>query len=408
MKYLTIYPFVAVHSSDDKVIFYNTINFISFIEEKSPEIDKVLTECYNSSSVVEIDNAIYSDSRFRKFVTKIERHCMGFIENKDVFIKRPFSPPLYSFLNLTFTNYFVLKQKSLFENIREVSIYLTNNSSTLYKNTFTQKLAAKQFLYQISHEKENQFFLNINSLREFLISIPKTAIINLLGGNILEYEWLLELKQLLSPFSIVRYHIHYLDIAQSRKDLIAIFGKSSIRFLVDFPVKKSDFELFINKSGKLNYSILFVIESTYQFNKASKYIHEYLLKKYSFRTFYNGSNWKFFEENVLFQKKNVLKTKQSIDELLVKNISNFSGYGKLIVDCDGKIFTSVNTQSVSHIDKFAEERDSLLYHLLTNQESDWLIRKNFLNPCSHCLYVPFCTPFSDFERVFGKPNLCKD
>ena len=89
-------------------------------------------------------------------------------------------------------------------------------------------------------------------------------------------------------------------------------------------------------------------------------------------------------------------------DIFIRQTLNISYFGKLYIEPDGKVYANLDNAPLGMID---DSPHDLVYKELTEGHS-WLhIRDQ--EPCRECVYQWLCPSPSNYERVIGKPDLCK-
>lgn len=407
MNYLFVYSFVCVNIIDSTVLFYNTLDGSNFSYRFNNKLSSILQLMVNKNACIEIPDELYKTSELKNLINKIETKNMGFIEKKVFFKDKPFSPPVLN-LNSTKNDKLIFNRpKNMLENMREVTIYVNNFSSTVYNNLKTVRDAHMQSIFP-KINKTNKEELDINDVFHFLDLFPDLYPINIAGGNILEYGGITKLLSNNGKYvDRFRFYIHYQDLAKFNDTrILSLLEKCYFFLLIDFPIKEKELDLAVSKINFDKHSYIFMVESVSNYKESERINRKLNLHNVNYSPFFNGRNISFFKNNIYINKSNILTFKQSINELLLKRISNPNYFGKLILDSDCRIYTSFFSKSIGHLGNFSEEKEQIVYHLIENKNSDWIVNKFMKKPCSNCLYNFLCTPISNYEKVLKKINLC--
>jgi len=406
MYYLTIYSYVCVNIINLNALIYNTLNGGYFLFNLNKEIKDILITITNENACVEIKDNLYKTKEFKSFLSKIENKNMGFIEHVSFFKEKPFSPPIYDLSSDKVDISPFNRPKHLLDNLREVTIYLNDYSDTKYSNYRIVKEAFKQLIYT----KINNIFeeLDVNKLLQFIAVLPELIIINILGGNIFQYQQLdYLLNNLLKYKQRIFFHIHYQDLSSfNNKNIIRLISNFNLNILVDFPVNLNELTQSLIKLENKNYRPVFIIENDFDFGKSEEIIRNINLSSYIQVPFFNGRNLTFFKRNVFINKSDIFNENQSIIELLIKKNSNPFYFGKLILNCDKKLYSNFFTESLGSLNDFLDNKEVIINKLIDNKNSNWNKNKFKVAPCNKCIYNFLCTPLSNYEKVIGKNNLC--
>lgn len=406
MYYLTIYSYVCVNIIDSNALIYNTLDGSYFVLNLNKEINDILIIITNENACMEIKDNLYKTKEFKSFLSKIENKNMGFIEHVSFFKEKPFSPPLYDLSNDKVDITPFNRPKHLLDNLREVTIYLNDYSDTKYSNSKTVREAFKQLDYtKINNNFEE---LDAKKLLQFIAVLPELIIINILGGNFFQYQQLdYLLNNLLKYKQRIFFHIHYQDLSSfNNKNIIRLISNFNLNILVDFPVNLNELTQSLSKLENKNYRSVFIIENDYDFGESEEIIKNINLSSFIQVPFFNGRNLTFFKRNVFINKSDIFEGNQSIIELLIKKNSNPSYFGKLILNCDKKLYSSFFMESLDSLDSFFDSKEIIINRLIDDKKSNWNYNKFQAEPCNKCIYNFLCTPLSNYEKVSGKNNLC--
>ncbi len=283
---------------------------------------------------------------------------------------------------------------------------MNDYSDTKYSNSKTVREAFKQLDYtKINNNFEE---LDAKKLLQFIAVLPELIIINILGGNFFQYQQLdYLLNNLLKYKQRIFFHIHYQDLSSfNNKNIIRLISNFNLNILVDFPVNLNELTQSLSKLENKNYRSVFIIENDYDFGESEEIIKNINLSSFIQVPFFNGRNLTFFKRNVFINKSDIFEGNQSIIELLIKKNSNPSYFGKLILNCDKKLYSSFFMESLDSLDSFFDSKEIIINRLIDDKKSNWNYNKFQAEPCNKCIYNFLCTPLSNYEKVSGKNNLC--
>lgn len=407
MYYLTIYSYVSINVINTKALLYNTLDGSYFILDLNKDLKYVLSIITSENACVEISSNLYKTKAFKSFLMKIENKNMGFIEDMLLFKEKPFSPPLFDLSNNRNEMLPFNRPKHLLDNLREITIYINNTSSTNYSNRKAVKEAHKQLNY-IKINNDDKKELDIINILRFIEVLPELIIINILGGNILQFHHFYELlDNLLKYKHKIVFHIHYQDLSSIEdKHIVELISNFNLNILVDFPASIEELNDGISRFKNTDYKLVFLIENDIDFEKSDNIINNMNILSYTQIPFFNGRNLTFFKRNVFINKSDIFLEKQSSVELLIKRISNPLFFGKLILNCDGKLYSSFLWKSLDTFDSFIENKEIIVNGLIEDKSNIWIHNKFQAEPCKKCIYNFLCTPLSNYEKIIGKNNLC--
>ena len=407
MYYLIVYSFVCINQIDSKILFYNTLDQSHFILILNKGLRKVINMLTSENACVEIPFELYKDKEFRNFISNIENKNMGFFEKISYFKEKPFSPPICDLSNQNNEINIFNRPKYILNNLREVTIYLNNSSTTKYSNNKAASEAYKQFDYtRINNDNKNE--LDVKRVLTFIELLPQLITFNILGGNILQFRYISKLlDNLLKYKNRIVLHIHYQDLSKINDNyIIELLKNFNINILVDFPLNIEELQKNLLKLKSTNYKLVFLVENNIDFEKSENFIDNLNISSYNQVPFFNGRNLTFFRRNVFITKYDIFQVKYSIVELLINRISNPTYFGKLILNSDGNLYSSFYSEPLDTLDCFIKNKEIIINKLIIDKSSDWILNKPQISPCNKCIYNFLCTQLSNYEKVIGKNNLC--
>jgi pseudo-rSAM protein len=243
---------------------------------------------------------------------------------------------------------------------------------------------------ELSVEEINRIFKQIQ-----YSSIGK---VNILGGNIFQYQHLTELNLLFDSFrEIIHCYFHYENY---KANVLPDFLK--LELIVNFPLKNTVFENIWNLINKEKTTVHFFIENEKQYAMVENLTDNFGIEKYNIKPFFNGRNMNFFRDNIFLSKDDIFSKTLSIREIFRNQKLNSNFFGSLFILPAGSVKTNMNSQSIGNIK--ADRLLNLIYREMIENTAWRKVRD--VNPCKSCLYQWLCPPPSNYELVTGKPNLC--
>lgn len=143
-----------------------------------------------------------------------------------------------------------------------------------------------------------------------------------------------------------------------------------------------------------------VSESTYK--NALSIMEENIKNNIRIRPFYNGKNFKFLYDFVFLNNIDILNSKITKKDFIVRSLINPMFFGKIYLKNNGKI--CCNNSSEEHIGTLHDSPLNLSSKCLKN--SLWKKTRLNSNPCCKCIYRLLCPPISELELSMNKYDLC--
>ena len=251
--------------------------------------------------------------------------------------------------------------------------------------------------------------MDIDKLSTFLepvITSRTLSRINLLGDDILNYQYLNNLLDLFLPIEdevVICYYLRIQNIIEHKEkiNLLSQFNNFKFIFCVndDSYMKYIDNVLEYLPKNKIEFNCL--VESVDDVN-----IYNYFENnnfKYNLVPFYNGENKMFFEDNVYIDI-NDLNTLSPNQNDVFKNIKmNTNNFGKLIIINNGDVFANLNHEKLGNI--ASNKVTEIISNEYKNGKS-WFLSRNNAVPCKDCIYNILCPPITNYELVINQNNLC--
>ncbi len=284
----------------------------------------------------------------------------------------------------------------------ECTIYLTSKCD---HNCNICHSAYKQFKYCTSLKQDSE--LNIAQIYNFLNVIyenNKPAVINIIGGNVLNYKYLSPLLEKLKELPATKkFFINYKHVNDRINDFTGFFIKQNSVFviLVEMPadVKNLTNVKNILKSRQILHLYQFVIKSSDDFETVEKTIADQNIENYSISPFYDGTNMSFFEDEIFRDEEDIQSTVPSLSEIYLKGEINSSEINSLTILSNGSIYSNINGSEIGNISTFKMS-------MMPYNNNNWGTLRNRLNTCRDCIYNVLCPPISNYEYAIGRNNLC--
>lgn len=402
--WIVLESYVYAHRTTSGAILYNTLNYESYCTENTLELYLIEQLLENDYSVHLNDEEI-NWSNFQNLNNWLRNSYSGDCIDDKVIKYKPIviKPQLYIKHDLLdLRNDDLLWLKNLNQSLNELMIYVNGSCNN---NCRQCNFLHKQFFFCKKDEAEE---LGISFINDLLKQLKGTSLntVYITGGNVLEYNYLSELLELLPKYDyhfVVCLNIHHVsDISK-----LELFYINHIRINLWVPLDSLN-DMTVQKIRQIrsNYSnlisIFYIIEnySEYSLLENSGIYDD----KDSMIPFYNGNNKSFFESDVYLSKDEILSTQCTMDNILSKGVLNLNYFGKLIVDCDKKVYTSMNLECLGEITS-PESFWTVLINAV-NPTSAWrLLRKN-IKGCKNCLFNFLCPPVSDYELVMNTNQFC--
>jgi pseudo-rSAM protein len=292
--------------------------------------------------------------------------------------------------------------ENLYANLTTLTIYLNRDihGSELYQKQFT-------FPSQ-SNSMPTESFLDIIGLQKFINSNPIQFLSQVeVCGDVFKYKDWIQLSHLLINTLKVNFtlHLRYPTIIKnldrikngefSQCDLkILVLPEDNLSAIED--IKRSLPSFF----DKVAWS--YVITSEHDIESYEERIKDMESTMENLLPVYNGLNKHFFEDFIFINECDILSSGLSKREIFAHQAINTFFFGKLIIDCDGKVYSNLNSPSIGDINT---PLSTLLNKEISNSSSVWrMIRGR--KPCANCIYQYLCPSPSNYELVMDRLNLC--
>jgi pseudo-rSAM protein len=146
-----------------------------------------------------------------------------------------------------------------------------------------------------------------------------------------------------------------------------------------------------------------LLENESQFDTLDKVLQLLAGINYNVIPIYSGSNKLFFENNVYLTEEDILELKPELKTIHTNQILNSNFFGKLFITPDGKIYENINGNCIGQINN--SNLAEIVYNNILNGVYRFKTRSS-CNDCKDCYYTDICPLISNYEKLFGKNNLC--
>ena len=393
---------VYCHIKDEQAFLYNTQTGAS-IETVNAEIIKLLQSLHERKNLGAIccNGRQIAQSPYIEFITEFREKEMGNMVETSSMPQRPIQ--MMPILNLQ-DDIEKLQEFSdrdtgedVLHYLLELNLYLhdsCNQNCSLCSQYSKQTLCCKTNSGQPSPTFSFAALENIISQIQYGV----TGKLNLLGGNIFAYPHFNELPTLLSGFK-GQVHIwnHYAHFA-NYKTLPSNFFYDVV---IPSPMQKS-LENLLPTLAIPQAKLHFYITDIEEYTKVEEFIEQFSVDNYSIHPIYTKTNLKFFEEYVYADKKDILQSKLSFNQIFAHQKMNTNFFGSLTILPNGDTYANVNSSLLGNI-----KDDTLIHFINKEMTANTAWRKiRDTPPCNSCLYQYICPSLSNYEIVIGKSNLC--
>ena len=396
--WLVLFPdtFLWIKNSDG--IIYNSKNFKHFTFRSSEAIHELYDSLSDLDSLysVELTESLLFNKQIKQWVDQIIDIDAGCLieqngENKKPISYYPFLSIQKGFKHIKWEHELNIGGK-IINNLHELVFYVNGSMNGSDENF-------RQAYYPL----KTNVSLDFNLIRSFIEQCNNEMLTQITFiGNPFNYSSFNLLQEwLLSNNHIVQFVMLVEDI---EKDISKFESLNSDKIRVTGIV--NNYSAF-TKQSKLyqhiaeNVSFVFYIKSVNEVESVSSIMEELGIKNYTVVPFYDGTNKKFFEENVYMTKDEFDAIKLSKREIYSNMTLNTYYFGKLTIMPDGKIFSNVNNTPLGAL---GDPIYDMIYKEMTEGETWFGIRDT--KSCRDCIYQWLCPSPSNYELAIGKPNLC--
>lgn len=295
--------------------------------------------------------------------------------------------------------------EGLMEHLSELFFYINSRCS---QDCRICQAAYKQFPC-CTRAKGGSRELSTALIETLLIQVTASSIskINIHGGDITEFKELNKLVHLLEKNTAKKtYVVHYKNMA-ARGERLGILtpGHSHLKIPVTFPLDKASLEAALEVLGKIavEATFCFIIQSEAEYDAAEALISTLAIPDYTFLPFFNGENLEFFQQNVFFEKDEILQSKPSLRDIYQNGEVNSLNFGRLSVFGNRHLHANPNAPRLGILGK--DSIYDVLYNELYRGKSWRRVRKH-QQPCKGCTFREVCPPLSNYTHALGRNDLC--
>ncbi len=411
--WLYLHPHVYLAVKGEWAVLYNTLNGHLLEYDRDPEILPVLKR-------LAADRNLYvvrlGEKEMTAAVVKLVDDIRGgfsgdlldtsWSSGKPVQLK-PMAHLDKSLEELTFAPKLrLLENDEIGDYLDVITLYLTNRCG---QNCPSCHFAFKQFPWCTAGGSAlNELGLpDIRRLLDELGTGPAYRF-NILGGDILTYSELPALTRLFNQSRFkIHYYVDYLNL-EDRKEWLSRLGEgegNTFHMLVHLPVIEDVFKKSLDLLERygVDVTVHFIVEKDADFDVTDGLAAGCGLKKVELNPYYNGSNKKFFEENVFIDRDLVQASRPSMRQIFAHMSINVFNFKHLTVLSSGDIYANVNHPKLGRLGK-----DRILDLIMKEMSGSgpWIKVRKSVTPCKKCVYNALCPPISNYEYVLGRYNLC--
>jgi pseudo-rSAM protein len=408
--WLTIYPFIYAITKANDAMLYNTISGKSLIYKNNPSISELIKRLIKQKNMYVTKIRLSDDNR--DFVNDIREGFYGDIirneddEYKPIQLRPNFIPqkPIADLTSLVNPKY-VLRDDKIVDYLDTIDIYINGACD---QNCSVCKVAFKQ--QSFCRKKYSNIEITIPSLNKILAQIRHTrvSLIRILGGNIFMHSKISDILAILSDAPQPKCYFIHSSLFRYHIDKMTYFERSGTRIdlLVTRPYNGSIISVCLDtiREKGIEHVCTFAIEDEIDIITAKKMVSKLRINQYRLVPIYNGNNLAFFKNNVFIDEKSLFSKAQNMQSIFAKETINPSEIGKIVVDNKLDIRANINNPPLGNLSKMS--LFDAVNKELNEGRSFRKVRKK-VYPCRACLYNSLCPPFSNYEYVFHRSDLCK-
>ena len=396
--FIYLEPYTHVETCEDNILIYNQITgFI--LQESRKEIIEIVKRLNkeNKVCVAKVNSDELNNKYVKTFIQDLKKHYLGDIIRSD---KLPVQVLPIPKIEYNYDNQ--VDCPNILSNLLELTFHLNSYNQDNYPNKFLNLY--KQFYSNYSDR--GGYNLPLYDIVNLVNECKKGALykINILGGNVLEYENYKELVKYMNDINCTKdYYLYYKDNI-SILELKHVDQNSRFKVLIDFPLEENCIKKILQCITELpnSVTIIYIVENENDLENAEDLSRKYSFSDVQFNPYYNGNNLDFFKKTVFIDNSDIIDSKPTKDELFRNQIINSHYLGKLTILNNGDIYSNPNSHKVGTI------KDSIyeIVHKVLKCKSSWRLLRNDVEPCKCCSFRLFCPPISNYEYVIGQYNLC--
>ncbi len=394
---------VYVEFKHQHIFLYDTSNG-NYLEATSHDFINLVEELYEDGNlgVILVDDMLLTIPAVKNYVEKILEKDMGSLINIEEMPVKPISlVPILSLKKdidklLSKEDALPYLHQDLGKYLLELNIHLNSNCalSCPWCNKYD-----KQFL--CCSRDTSMPFLSLLSLKRIFEQIQYLPIstINILGGDIFQYEHLQSLDELGKMSNkVLNVYCHYKHFS-----VYNFKGIRAIHLIIPFPVDVEKLQtVYAGLGGKCIFH--FIIENKNHYMQVQSIISAFRMNEdmIKIHPFYNGKNIDFFEDFIYLDKEDILCDKASMRDILRNKKLNINTFGGLHILPDGKVKGNLEANVIGNI--LNQNITEIIFNEL-KMNTAWR-RVRTAKPCCDCIFQCFCPSPSNYERVIERPNLC--
>jgi len=408
--YFTIEPYVYISIKKNRAFLYNILNQ-KIIESDYPSIINVIKKLKrgNQLQVIKLNwDQVKKEREVFQFLKKARNYFMGdLIHSPKAFTKPVQLIPMSGLQedeDEKKRHFSFAKRGKIY--LREITLFI-NASCDLDCNICRHAYKQVPCCFKTRSTPQE---LDLEIIKKILKETDTGFLtkINICGGNILKYKKYSELVDLLEKSNITKaLYIHYLNLTSSAAGFnIPDHQSFLLNILVTFPVKQETFKeiLFQLKNKNLNFKVVFITQTERELFQAQDILKRFRIDQFSFSPYYNGKNITFFKKYVYVKKKNLLRSKPSIKDILARKVVNHNYFGHLVIQNSGDVYASTNDNKP--MGNISSDSIGQFVCKELQKKNRWLKTRDRVKPCRDCHYQLLCPSISNYEYAIGKNNLC--
>jgi pseudo-rSAM protein len=413
--WLYLHPYVHLSVKKERALLYNSLNYHLLEYPKDSPVFPLLKRLASHHNLYVIHiKAKDITPTIATFIEQIRQFFCGDILDTALSTKKPLQ--LKPILNLQKTLQTLTMENDSPRSLTgdEIPDYL--NTITLYMNDLCSKSCSmcqdgyKQWI-NCRQGKKHHHEITIDNLQTLIQQTQNSKLfkLNITGGDLFSYSFLVEAMQLLNPIPVLKvYYLHYLNI-QAHPSFFKLLhdGNNRLALLVHFPVSMDilDQHMAILKEQEVMklVDVRFIIENETHMDVAHSLISHFQLQRYRYIPYFNGKNLAFFQEHVFLNRAGILESEPQMNDILARTVLNTSNFKKLTIFNDLSVYPNVNFPKIGELGR--HHLMALVYKALHHSPS-WTIVRPHVAPCKSCTFNQLCPPISNYESTIGQYNLC--
>jgi pseudo-rSAM protein len=295
--------------------------------------------------------------------------------------------------------------EGMMEYLTELSLYINGDCR---QNCEICTGAFKQFPC-CTKAKMGKNQLELSKIQDLLkqLAACKLLNINILGGDILAYEKWAELVKTLDIYPVQKTVVaHYMNMTNSSEHLKMLNPEfSRLKIPVTFPIHQKKLQVVQKtiKNAGIPATFTFILQNEREYKLAEACITTQQIRDCDFKPFFNGHNLEFFQQNVFFQKEEILESKPSLRDIYQNTEVNSLNFGRLTIFSNGHIHANPNAPRLGILG--TDSLYDVLYKEMYHGRSWRRIRRN-VAPCKSCTLQAVCPPLSNYTHAVGQNDLC--